>query len=132
MQYEIVSNGKIKKAMYLDQIHQINIRKSPTIEWVVMKPRIVMINGIEWLDLQYNPADGKFFSDENNREKTLEQVEWHKIEAKKMEEDGKTEAEIKEYFAWKWTIFIDQVEYIIESNVNVTTIVNNLISKMTE
>lgn len=132
MQYEIVSHGTIKKAMYLDKIHQINIRKSPMIEGVVMKPRLVTINAIEWLDLQYNPADGKFYSDENNREKTLEQVEAHKIEAKAMEEEGKTETEIKEYFAWKWTIFIDQVEYIIESNVNVTTIINNLISKMTE
>lgn len=95
-----------------------------------MKPRFVTFNGME-LELQYNPEDWVFYSDESNNEKSIEQLEQHNIEAEDLKKEWKTEKEIREYFVNKWTVFIDRVKYIvITPDDNIIELVNDLISKM--
>lgn len=85
------------------------------------------------LELQYNPADWVFYSDESNNEKSIEQLEQHNIEAEDLKKEWKTEKEIREYFVNKWTVFIDRVKYIVVTpDDNIVELVNDLISKMTE
>lgn len=83
------------------------------------------------LELQYNPEDWVFYSDESNNEKSIEQLEQHNIEAEDLKKEWKTEKEIREYFVNKWTVFIDRVKYIvITPDDNIIELVNDLISKM--
>lgn len=83
------------------------------------------------LELQYNPEDWVFYSDESNNEKSIEQLEQHNIEAEDLKKEWKTEKEIREYFVNKWIVFIDRVKYIVVTpDDNVIELVNDLISKI--
>ena len=98
--------------MFIDKISLLEVRKTPPQDdGCVYPPYIVNINGSDVAFLY----DGKNFFAEANNSKTNEELQEYADLAKKMEEEWKTEEEIKEAIAGKGTQYVDRVLYIIES-----------------
>ena len=109
---KIVSEGVIKKYFYILELKDLVVSKFHLEEGMEdVKPYLVNINGIQKV-FQY---DGdKFYLDVNNNEKQEEEMEEHKKVVEVMQEEGKTEEEIREYITGKGNEYIDKVECIID------------------
>jgi len=108
---KIVSKWEIKKARYIKEVRDLDVRKSPVIEWVELEPYIVRINGSEE---QYQYNDGKLYLDEKNNELCAKEIEEHQKVMKLMTDEWKTEEEIREHMKGKGTDYIDRVERVID------------------
>ena len=108
---KVVSKWEIKKARFIKELWDLDVRKAPVIEWVELEPYIVRINGSEE---QYQYNNGKLYLDEKNNELSNKEMEEHQKVMALMTEEGKTEEEIREYMKGKGTDFIDRVERVID------------------
>ena len=108
---KIVSKWEIKKARYIKELWDLDVRKAPVIEWIELEPYIVRINGSEE---QYQYCDGKLYLDEKNNELCNKEIAEHQKVMKLMEEEWKTTEEINEYMKWKGTDYIDRVERVMD------------------
>lgn len=108
---KVVSRWEIKKSRFIKEIWDLEVRKSPVIEWVELEPYIVRVN---WSEEQYQFCDGKLYLDEKNNDLCNKEIEEHKKVIAVMESDGKTEEEIREYMKGKGTDYIDRVERVID------------------
>ena len=108
-----------KKYIFLKEINYLHVRKTPKNEWFDdVKPYLVNMNNLEQTFMY---EDGRYYLDESDHWKQMEEIEKHKAEVLSMEEEGKTEDQIREEMDWKGTQYIIRVEYIIqtESTLNV-------------
>ena len=108
---KIVSKWEIKKARYIKELWDLDVRKAPALEWIELEPYIVRINGSEE---QYQYCDGKLYLDEKNNKLCNQEIEEHIKLMAVMKEAWKTEEEIKEYMKGKGTEYIDRVERVID------------------
>lgn len=106
----IITRWEIKKFMFIKEIKFLEVRKAPIIEWYKLESYIVTINALEE---QFQYSDWKLYLDETNVELNKQDIEKNKKVIKMMEEEWKTEAEIREFIEWKWVDYIDRVEFII-------------------
>ncbi len=110
---KIVSIWEKKAYFYINKIWTVEFRKTPPQDdWCVYPAYIVSINNS---DMQFLFNGTNFYLEVENKAEKVKELDEHAQEAQKMQEDWKTDEEIKEYFAWKWTQFVDRVEYIIDS-----------------
>lgn len=108
---KVVSRWEIKKTRYIKELWDLDVRKAPVLEWIELEPYIVRIN---WSEEQYQYCEGKLYLDEKNNELCNKEIEEHQKVMALMTEEGKTEEEIREYMKWKWTDYVDRVEWVIE------------------
>lgn len=119
----IVTKWEKKIYFYLSKAWTVEVVKTPDLnDWVEYPPFIVRINSSE----QNIFYDGKFYIEQTNKEEQLKELESHKEEIKKLQEEGKTEEEIQEYMEWKGTQYVDLVEFVID-NEEVTNAVKKAI-----
>lgn len=120
---KFVTKWEKKIYFYLSKAWTVEVVKTPDLnDWVEYPPFIVRINSSE----QNIFYDGKFYIEQTNKEEQLKELELHKEEIKKLQEEGKTEEEIQEYMEWKGTQYIDLVEFVID-NEEVTNAVKKAI-----
>lgn len=110
---KIISIWEKKAYFYISKISTVEFRKTPPQDdWCVYPAYIVTINNS---DTQFLFNGTNFYLEVENKQEKIKEIDAHVIEAEKMKEEWKTEEEIKEYFTWKGTQFVDRVEYIIDT-----------------
>lgn len=123
MQKTRTSKGEVKRAMYLHN-PSIEVLEIQGEEKDLYPPYLVKVRGYE-IDFLY---DGEqFYVDESDAQADEKLLTEHMEEAKKMEEEGIKEEDIKKHFAGKWVSHIKRCLYTLNSNLEIKTIVNNLI-----
>lgn len=121
---QIVTQGELKAYLYVGKIGTVEVSRTPPIDdWCVYPAYLVRINGWEESFL-YNGS--QLFLERTNP-KTTEERKQHTEEAKKLEAEGKTQEEVEAFIKWKWTIYVDRVEYIIDSPDNLKDILEKAI-----
>lgn len=109
---KFVSKWEKKIYFYLAKAGTVEVVKTPDLnDWVEYPPFIVRINWSE----QNIFYDGKFYIEQTNKEEQLKELELHKDEITKLQEEWKTEQEIQEIMTWKGTQYVDLVEFIIDN-----------------
>ena len=126
MQKTRTSKGEIKRAMYLHN-PSIEVLEIQGEEKELYPPYLVKVRGYE-IDFLY---DGEqFFVDESDAQADEKLLTEHMEEAKKMWEEGIAEEEIKKHFAGKWVSHIKRCVYVLNSNLDIKSIVDNLITSL--
>ncbi|HNG97239.1 MAG TPA: hypothetical protein PLW93_03105 [Candidatus Absconditabacterales bacterium] len=126
MQKVRTSKGEIKRAMYLHN-PSIEVLEIQGEEKELYPPYLVKVRGYE-IDFLY---DGEqFFVDESDAQADEKLLTEHMEEAKKMGEDGIAEEEIKKHFAGKGVSHIKRCVYNLNSNLDIKSIVNDLITSL--
>ena len=126
MQKVRTSKGEIKRAMYLHN-PSIEVLEIQGEEKELYPPYLVKVRGYE-IDFLY---DGEqVFVDESDAQADEKLLTEHMEEAKKMWEEGIAEEEIKKHFAGKWVSHIKRCVYVLNSNLDIKSIVDNLITSL--
>lgn len=126
MNRQFLTNGTIKQAFFFKEIHSLEVRKSPVIEWYDLLPYVVTINWMTDVNFLYDGEN--FYLDVANHEENTKAIEKDIEITKQMEAEGKTEEEIKARSAWRWIQFIDRVLILLNSNDDVYRMVNDAIN----
>ena len=120
------SKGEIKRAMYLHD-PSIEVLEIQGEEKELYPPYLVKVRGYE-IDFLF---DGEqFFVDESDAQADEKLLTQHMEEAKKMEEEWTAEEDIKKHFAGKGVSHIKRCVYTLNSNLDIKSIVNNLITSL--
>lgn len=126
MQKTRTSKGEIKRAMYLHN-PCIEVLEIQWEEKELYPPYLVKVRGYD-IDFLY---DGEqFFVDESDAQADEILLKEHMEEARRMEEEWIAEEEIKKHFAGKWVSHIKRCVYNLHSNLDIKSIVDNLITSL--
>ena len=126
MQKTRTSKGEVKRAMYLHN-PSIEVLEIQGEEKELYPPYLVKVRGYD-IDFLF---DGKqFYVDESDAQADEKLLKEHMEEAKKMEEEWTTEEDIKKHFAGKWVSHIKRCLYTLNSNLDIKSIVNDLITSL--
>ena len=90
-------------------------------------PYLVKVRGY---DIDFLFDGEQFYVDESDAQADEKLLTQHMEEAKKMEEEWTAEEDIKKHFAGKWVSHIKRCLYTLNSNLEIKTIVNNLITSL--
>ena len=126
MQKARTSKWEVKRAMYLHN-PSIEVLEIQGEEKDLYPPYLVKVRGYE-INLLY---DGEqFFVDESDAQADEILLKEHMEEARRMEEEWIAEEEIKKHFAGKGVSHIKRCLYTLNSNLDIKTIVNTLITSL--
>ena len=126
MQKIRTSKGEVKRAMYLHN-PSIEVLEIQGEEKELYPPYLVKIRGY---DIDFLFDGEQFYVDESDAQADEKLLTQHMEEAKKMEEEWTAEEDIKKHFAGKWVSHIKRCLYALNSNLDIKTIVNNLITSL--
>lgn len=126
MQKTRTSKGEVKRAMYLHS-PSIEVLEIQGEEKELYPPYLVKVRGY---DIDFLFDGEQFYVDESDAQADEKLLKEHMEEAKKMEEEGTAEDEIKKHFAGKWVSHIKRCLYTLNSNLDIKEIVNNLITSL--